>query len=145
MDLPAHALWTFALFKNYSWQLEAVLFGILPDLIFGVPALYYIWATRKTNGKAKGEERYGVVFPFVEPYYRFSHSALTMLFFFAVALLAARAPYWPLLAGWSLHILLDLPLHKGGWVQGIAPLYPLSRRQLNRGWWWKEIIEKRPW
>ena len=145
MDLPAHALWAFALFKRYSWQWEAVLFGMMPDLIFGIPALYYMWVTRKLPGNPKGEERYGRIFPLIEPYYRFAHSAVTMLLFFAIASLAARAPYWPLLAGWSLHILLDLPMHKGGWVQGITPLYPISKRKVEGRWWWKEVIEKRPW
>ncbi|HIH20819.1 TPA: hypothetical protein HA244_06130 [Candidatus Micrarchaeota archaeon] len=142
MDLPAHALWAFALFKRYSWQGEGVFFGILPDLVFGIPALYYVLTT--PGGKFR-DSQYGNIFPKIEPVYRFAHSAVTMLLCFAIASVFLRAPYWPLLAGWSLHILLDLPMHKGGWVQGLAPLYPFSKRRLNRGWWWKEVIERRPW
>ncbi len=138
MDLPAHVFWSLALFKKYNWAWQGVFFGILPDLIFAIPvAFYWLKSGRKTS--------YGDLFPKIEPYYRFAHSAVTMLFFFAIFSLANREPYWPLLAGWGLHILLDLPFHRGGFVQGIALLHPISKRKINGKWWWKEIVEKRPW
>ena len=146
MDFPAHALWAFALFKRYSWQWEAVFFGVLPDLIFGLPALYFLLKSPEKQFHKKFHDRnYAIIFPYVEPFYRLGHSAVTMLLCFAVTSLYFQNPYWPLLAGWGLHLLLDLPFHKGGWVNGIAPFYPISKRRVNGRWWWKEVIERRPW
>lgn len=138
MDLPGHFLWTFAIFKHFSWQLQAVFFGIFPDIFFSV-AVAYFWL------KAGRKASYGQLFPKVEPYYRLAHSALTMILVFFIISFYFHSFYWPVIAGWGLHLLLDLPFHKGGWVNGIAPLHPVYKRRIEGRWWWKEIIEQKPW
>lgn len=107
-------------------------------MLFAVPALYFwLWA-----GREKG---YGGIFPKVEPYYRMAHSVFTPIILFAGLWMLFRRLYWPVLAGYLLHLLLDLPLHKGGWVQDIAPFYPFYNRKVKGRWWWKEVVEKYPW
>lgn len=138
MDFPAHIIWSLALFKSYSWQAQAVFFGVLPDLVFAVPAVYF-WL------KLGRPRSYAKIFPHVEPFYRLGHSAVSMLAFFAVASIYFGSPYWPALAGWSLHILLDVPFHKGGFVNGIAPFHPVSKRRVLGKWWWREVVQKKPW
>jgi len=140
MDLFAHGLWALALFKRFPWSWQAAAFAVLPDLFFGLPALF--------AGISLGrgwQNNYEKIFPKVEPFYRTSHSLVTMFLCFAGASLFFGEPQWGVLAGWGLHILLDAPVHRGGWVDGQAVLYPLSQKRIRGKWWFKEEVEKRPW
>ncbi len=140
MDLLGHGLWAFALFKHFPWQLEAAAFSLLPDLLFGIPALFFLMAFGR-NWKGN----YGKLFPKIEPFYRAGHSLVTMVVCFAGATLFFGEFQLALVAGWGLHILLDAPVHKGGWVDGQELLYPVSKRRVKGRWWFKEEVEKRPW
>lgn len=137
MDFPAHLFWTLALTRRYSWTWEAAFWGVLPDLLFGIPAIALMLRMKSRD--------YGRAFPKIEPAYRWGHSAIVMLAAFAIASVISSRPYYPLLAGWGLHLLLDLWTHKGGFANGQIPFYPISMRRVAGKWWWKEEAERRPW
>ncbi|MBI5229496.1 hypothetical protein HY991_05265 [Candidatus Micrarchaeota archaeon] len=118
--------------------MESVFFAVLPDIAFGIPVIYYLLRFgRKTS--------YEKIFSKIEPFYRGGHSLLVAFSCFAITSLFIGSPYLPLLAGWGLHSLLDIPLHKGGWVQGQAVFYPISHKRISGRWWWKEAVETKPW
>ncbi len=138
MDFPAHFLWALALFQRYSWVFQGVFFSLLPDIIWSIPAIYfYLSSGRKSN--------YDKLYPKIKPIYQWSHSIVLPTLGFVVIWLWTKTFYWPLLAGYFLHILMDLPFHKGGYANGIAPLYPISNKKINGWFWWREVLREKPY
>jgi hypothetical protein len=117
MDIFAHALWTQAVFHEYTWRWWAVLLGFLADaLVFG-PVMVY--------GIITGVRGHAV--PFFQSWtqlYRVTHSLVIWLVVAALLFLVLRRFWWPLL-GWLLHILVDIPTHSKAFFP--TPfLWPLS-------------------
>jgi hypothetical protein len=78
--------------------------------------------------------------------YRCAHSAVTMAFA-TVAVFLAFGPQSAtgVLAGWTLHLLMDVWSHKGGIVNGVRVLYPLSDWRPPSLLWWREEVRAKPW
>jgi hypothetical protein len=138
MDIFAHALWTNAVFyKKYAQERTqrflAVFFGIVPDLISFTPATLYALFSHSHFGP----ESFNMsiwVYRYAQQSYNVTHS---LVVFAAVMLIVALVRkgkiYWPLW-GWALHILIDIPSHKGFYETPF--LYPLSHYKFEHGISW---------
>ncbi len=137
MDVLAHALWTapaaIAARQRSRYPIHlgwAVFWGIFPDLFsFTVPAVLRVWwyatgVTASLLPDAKSAQR----LQFVWRLYYGSHSLIVFATVFGVVWVLARRPVLELL-GWGLHILIDIPTHKG--IFAVPFLWPLSSFALS--------------
>jgi hypothetical protein len=141
MDVFAHTLWTNVVFyKKYrleKWnRFVAVLFGVLPDLFSFAPVFIYSFVTRTQFFDLIGKNVW--VVRYASESYNYTHSIV----FFAAAiggvylvrkLMRWSAFYWPMW-GWLLHILIDIPTHRGFYETPF--LFPLSGYQFSHGISW---------
>ncbi len=135
MDFPSHFIWAYVLFRHEPWLWVGVAFCIVPDVLWFVPMAGRRYALR-----------HEITFRDVQSYYRASHSLVTVAAAYAVALaFFGSGTAFAVAAGWLLHFFMDVWTHKGGIVQGIAPLYPLSNWRSPALFWWSEQIQRRPW
>lgn len=138
MDVFAHTLWTNAVFykkypqdrKNRYW---AVFFGVAPDLAGFTPAFLYILFSGHRFGPGLFNGSLWV-FRFASAAYNYTHS----LVIFAVLMIIVTAIrkgkiFWPMW-GWALHILIDIPSHKGFYETPF--LFPLSGYRFEHGVSW---------
>lgn len=143
MDVFAHAFWTNAVFyKKYQTEKTqrylAVLFGHLPDLLAFTPAFFYL----VFSGTRGGIEAFnsGVwVYRYAAFAYNFTHSLALFLIgvltvFIIRKFLGLKSGfYWPMW-GWCLHILIDIPSHKGFYETPF--LFPFSGYKFDHGISW---------
>jgi hypothetical protein len=142
MDVIAHALWTNAVFHSkYHFQKRqrqiAAFFGILPDLVGFTPAFFYMLISghRFGRGAFNGDIW---VFRFASEAYNYTHSLVIFLFVaILVALIRKGKIYWPMF-GWALHILIDIPTHRGFYETPF--LFPLSNYRFSHGISWGHPI-----
>lgn len=138
MDILAHTLWTNAVFHTkYHTDRKnrylAAMFGVLPDLVGFTPAFFYMIF----SGGFRGPQSFASshwVFLYAQHAYNYSHSLVIFsIVFIMIALFRKGKPYWPLL-GWALHILIDIPSHKGFYETPF--LFPLSGYKFSHGTSW---------
>jgi hypothetical protein len=137
MDIFAHSLWTGAIFyKKYNNDKKnlflSVLFGILPDLLSFAPVFIYAFFARKGFFELIGSGAW--VVNYASQSYNFTHSFVIFLLGLAVVLIIRKGKiYWPMF-GWLLHILIDIPTHRGFYETPF--LFPLSGYQFSHGISW---------
>lgn len=138
MDVFAHALWTNAVFyKKYASEKAqrywAVFFGVMPDLVSFTPAFLYM----VFSGNHFGIEAFnsGIwVYRWAAASYNITHSLIVFIVAMVVVTVIRRGKqYWPLW-GWALHILIDIPSHKGFYETPF--LYPISNYKFDHGIPW---------
>lgn len=115
MDIISHGLWGSIAFGRSGirsfWT--AFFFGVMPDLFsFG---LFTIATFLGISGRVpwgNGEPPpMNAIPPYVHDLYNITHSLIIFaLVFTLVWFLREKRPYW-LMAGWGLHILVDVPTH----------------------------------
>jgi hypothetical protein len=138
MDIFAHTLWTNAVFypkyqNRRKQRYIAAMFGVIPDLVGFTPAFFYMLFSE--NGFNRSLFNSSVwVFKFASEAYNYTHS---LVIFGAVALLVMLIRkgkfYWPMF-GWALHILIDIPTHKGFYETPF--LFPISDYRFSHGISW---------
>ncbi|HEX3095637.1 MAG TPA: metal-dependent hydrolase [Patescibacteria group bacterium] len=153
MDVFAHVLWTNAVFhvkyhKQRRLRYLAAFFGVLPDLISFTPVFLYMILLGKVITPELLMENKSGVFNYALQSYQYTHSLVV----FAVGLIIITAVgnlylyfkkgamyrfwfFWPLL-GYLLHILIDIPSHKG--LYETPFLYPLSNVRFTHGLSWSD-------
>lgn len=126
MDTFAHGLWTYAIFHNKSYAWQAVLFGVLPDLLsFGMLFVINIFSGKFHRGPPALES----IPKWLFAAYNLTHSLVLFLIIFFSIFLITKKWYWPLL-GWAIHILIDIPTHSARFFP--TPfLWPLSNYNFN--------------
>ena len=134
MDVLSHALWPYAVtVRKKSWRKWAALWGMLPDI--GVqPQVFYLLTQGVSNPFFSHTDWENVVIP--DPWmisYWVTHSAVTVGVVALVYFAWKRRWPWPLIIGWSSHILLDVFTHVG--VYANRPFYPLSDFAINGQNW----------
>lgn len=134
VDLISHALWAYALFHRQSNVFAYVAFSLLPDLVFGLPALIAFTANGEIRQNFRRARRWQLphetasklpYFEFVRKFYHASHSWLVMGFTSLVLLAFAPQFALPFVSGVFLHLGMDLFVHKDS-IAGQYPFYPLS-------------------
>lgn len=164
MDIFAHTLWTNMVFyKKYKREklnrFIAVLFGILPDLCSFAPVFIYSFLARADFFDLVGRNIW--VVRYASESYNYTHSivifTVALLFVSIARFLFYRSKnksqilntpithgrersvyfrnlvYWPMF-GWLLHILIDIPTHKGFYETPF--LFPLSGFKFSHGISW---------
>jgi len=134
MDVLTHALWPYAVtVKHKRWRKWAALWGMFPDV--GVlPQLYFLLSNYGTKPFRGVNDWTSVLIPasWMQPYYT-THSFVTLAAVAGLYWLWKKRWAWPLIIGWSSHILLDMFTHGG--VYANRPLYPLSNFSIEGVSW----------
>lgn len=141
MDIFAHAAWTNIVFyKKYKKErlnrFLSILFGLLPDLASFTPVFVYGFFNSTNFMKLIGSNVW--VVNFASESYKYTHSVVIFLItVFAVYVVRKffnkSAFYWPMF-GWLLHILIDIPTHKGFYETPF--LFPISGYRFEQGISW---------
>jgi hypothetical protein len=138
MDVFAHALWTNAVFyKKYrAEKLQryiAMAFGVLPDLVVFTPAfLYGIFSGSHFSEGSFNSALW--VFRYAAWGYNYTHSLVIFAAAMIIVIFIRKGKqYWPMW-GWALHILIDIPSHKGFYETPF--LFPLSGYKFDHGVSW---------
>lgn len=145
MDVFAHTLWTNVVFYK-KYRLEklnrfiAVLFGVLPDLFSFTPVFIYSFVTNTEFFELI--EKGNWVVRYASESYNYTHSVfffsiVVFLVFLVRKMFNKSAFYWPMW-GWLLHILIDIPTHKGFYETPF--LFPLSGFKFSHGISWGHPI-----
>ncbi len=124
MDFFSHGLWAYLIFRKYEWKYLGLLFAILPDLLFGIPALIY-FAFRKSPPYHAFISETSLIYKL---YYLF-HSPLTMFFCFFISSLFIGRFFYPLLLGWGMHVVIDFLTHQS--IAPPRPFYPISSLEVK--------------
>lgn len=141
MDIFAHSLWTNVVFYK-KLRLEkfqrfwAILFGVLPDFASFVPVFIYMLVTRSEFFDIVGSDSW--VVRYASESYQYTHSLViflcaVFLVFLLRKLMHKSAIWWPMF-GWLIHILIDIPTHKGFYETPF--LFPLSPYRFTEGISW---------
>ncbi len=143
MDVFAHALWTNAVFykkyrKEKLQRYIAVAFGVLPDLAVFTPAfLYGIYMVLTKGAREFGPAAFASnawPFQFASIGYNYTHSLVIFAIVMVIVMVIRKGKtYWPMW-GWVLHILIDIPSHKGFYETPF--LFPLSSYKFDHGVSW---------
>ena len=140
MDLPSHVIWSYALFHSQQWAAVAVVFCVLPDLLWFLPRLATFALHR---GKIQFADANDLR---TRHLYRTNHSLLTAALATAIVyFIFGQQIATGVAAGWLLHIFMDIWTHKGGIVDGIRIFYPVSDWKFPAPIYWREEVGKRPW
>lgn len=113
MDIISHGLWG-GLVLGGKKRIEfilALVFSILPD-IFAEGVMFFL-VILGLNGMPSLENGHPniVDFPvYAQNFYNTTHSLFVFLIVFAIVWMLIKKPFWPL-AGWGMHILIDIPTH----------------------------------
>lgn len=140
MDIFAHVLWTNVAFKKkYRFDRKqryiAALFGVLPDLVAFTPIFVYALFSGRKLGPA-GFEGSGWIYQWAPHVYQYSHSLVIFALAVIIVTTIRRGKiYWPMF-GWMLHILIDIPSHKGFYETPF--LFPLSNYHFHHGLSWAD-------
>ena len=108
MDIFAHALWTYALFRIFNKKKHAIsgaIFGVLPDLVAFVPFFFYMFFNN-----IQFQKDYSIFPGYTLIAYNITHSFIIFLVTLIVIYIILRKIAWPVL-GWGLHIVIDIPSH----------------------------------
>ena len=115
MDIISHGLWGGIAFGRGSvrsyWT--AFFFGVMPDLFsFGLFTIATFLGLSSRVSWGDGEPPPMEAIPqYVHGLYNVTHSLIIFVLVFALVwILREKRPYW-LMAGWGLHILVDVPTH----------------------------------
>lgn len=125
MDVVSHALWPFAAtIRNKRWRIWAALWGMFPDL--GVqPQVYYLLTHGIRNPFFSHIDWENIFIPDAWMIsYWLTHSFVTLVVVALLFFAWKRRWPWPLIIGWSSHLVLDMFTHVG--VYANRPLYPVS-------------------
>jgi hypothetical protein len=154
MDELAHVLYTGAIFRIINlkrkilpkikvWQ--GILWGLFPDLLaFTIPSIVLLYnlilATITKSSNATNENvahqlfsNSSPLFTFTMSLYTLGHSIIIFLIIFGITYLIFKKPTW-VMAGWLIHILIDIPSHSGYWATKF--LWPISNVSLEGYAWW---------
>lgn len=140
MDVFSHGLWTnLAFYKKYRYDLKnrlmAVFFGVMPDLVSFVPSTFYLIFSNSHFPRPGEQIPNTAVFNYALASYDYTHSLAIFTFAFTLVwFLRGRKPYWPML-GWLLHILIDIPTHRGDFFP-TPILFPVSDIKFLSGFSW---------
>jgi len=147
MDFFAHIAWSMILFGkffNFSYLIQISFFSVLPDLLWGIPAVFYMIYFMLKNRKILSWKKRPTKFTKkLENLYNSSHSFSVMILFFFIFSIIFSQFYWPILFGWGLHLLLDIFTHKDSIYFKQKPFYPLSNYSVRGYIWhghWKFLI-----
>jgi len=148
MDIFSHGLWTAALGKAVGKPLKLkwlVWWGIFPDIFaFAIPFIWIFWSLalgnfnfsdlpNPENMEPAVANHLPWVFQLTNFLYSVSHSFVIFLIVFALIFLILKRPLWEL-AGWLLHILIDIPTHSYQFYP--TPfLWPVSSVKFNGFSW----------
>ncbi|MDD5111872.1 MAG: hypothetical protein PHG85_04960, partial [Candidatus Altiarchaeota archaeon] len=140
-DEISHLIWAYLLLKHPSVRahpdfrrrrdiIATYLFAMLPDLGNLLMALIMLSFMQSNNIPAVAGPEAFMQYPIVQDafnqihviYYVF-HSYVTLGVLLAIAYVALRRVYWPLLLGLGLHLTLDVFTHRD--MTALKPLYPL--------------------
>ncbi len=140
MDVFAHTFWTNAVFHtkfphDRKNRYIAAFFGVAPDLVGFTPAVLYMLFSGHTFGFSKEAFDSSLwVFKFASEAYNYTHSLVVFAIVFGIVTLIRKGKiYWPML-GWVLHILIDIPTHRGFYETPF--LFPLSNYRFSHGISW---------
>ena len=139
MDIFSHGLWANLAFRAGKQTKKLALwggfFGVVPDLFsFGLDFLFSWTRLGELLGipLISGSWKLGtVIIPdYIFALYNIFHSLIVFLVvFFIIWFLRRRIFFWPL-AGWGLHILMDIPTHSAQFFP--TPfLWPISDYTVN--------------
>lgn len=144
VDFFSHALWAYALFHSQGNALYYAAFSILPDLLWGIPAMLgFLFSgmrfsqIRRMRWRVHENPSKMPYFSFVRAAYHSSHSWVVMAVFCLVVLALLPWLAAPFAAGVFLHLGMDLFVHKDS-IAGQLPLYPFSRRRVPGFIHWSE-------
>lgn len=140
MDILAHALWTNAAFyKKYQFKLKTrlltALIGVLPDLASFTPATLYLFFSRQRFGPNLFSSDLWV-FRYAAESYNYTHSLVIFIVVLAVVTAIRKGKVYLPMLGWGLHILIDIPTHKGFYETPF--LFPVSDYRFTHGMPWAE-------
>ena len=113
MDFVSHALWGGVSFgrTNKKFFLPAAGISILPDILTeGLFFVLYLLNIGGMPGWESGHPNISDYPMFARNLYHITHSLVIFAFVFALLWVAAKRPVW-IVAGWGLHILIDIPTH----------------------------------
>lgn len=134
MDIVAHGLWTAAaatVAKRSGAHIRigwAAWWGMFPDVLaFGPMVAIGLWMRLK-DGSHFPHPHIGL------PLYPMGHSLVIFAAVFGLAALILRRVVWEL-AGWLLHILIDIPTHSYRYY-ATRFLWPLSSYRFDGIPWW---------
>ncbi|MEZ5357254.1 MAG: hypothetical protein R3F48_00395 [Candidatus Zixiibacteriota bacterium] len=141
MDIISHALWGGVAFgrTNRARFLAAGSVSILPDLLTeGLFGVLLFLGIGNMPGWENGHPNITDYPLFAQNLYSLTHSLLIFAVVFGIAFLIYKKPIWPL-AGWGLHILIDIPTHS----RALFPtpfLWPISSFTFDGIPWHTPII-----
>lgn len=124
MNTLWHAFWTYVLFRKKKWWWKAVLFSIIPDLIWVAQMLILLG-----SGKMKTLSlQVYLLFPFTQPMSYGLHSALIFIPLLLIAIWWKKETLYGYFWGWGFHIFSDYLTHRG---DNYWPFYPLNHYQIQ--------------
>jgi membrane-bound metal-dependent hydrolase YbcI (DUF457 family) len=113
MDFVSHALWGGVSFgrKNRNNFLLAAGISILPDVLTeGLFMVLYLLDIGGMPGWENGHPNISDFPMFAQNLYNITHSLVIFALVFGLLWATAKKPVW-VVAGWGLHILIDIPTH----------------------------------
>jgi hypothetical protein len=114
MDIVSHGLYGGVAFgrKNRKDFWLSFFFGIAPDLFsFGIFTIGTWIGIFDRPDWSRGQHPDPAMIPqFVSTFYDYTHSLVIFALVFGLVWLIRRRPWW-IMAGWGLHILVDIPTH----------------------------------
>ncbi|RJO59826.1 hypothetical protein C4546_00100 [Candidatus Parcubacteria bacterium] len=134
MDVISHGLWPWFIFnRKKNWRWWAAGWGMFPDL-GTLPQIYYLLKFFGIKNLFSIENWDTLFIPEGWMFtYFLTHSLITPWVIAGLYWLVKKRLPWPLLVGWSLHILLDMFTHAG--VYANRPLFPFSDFSINGVMW----------
>lgn len=148
MDILAHALWTNILARAAQKRADlrhkkllqigwATFWGVFPDLFaFTISFIIGLYGLVVGTGFMYGRET--IATGLAPTLYQYSHSLVIWFVVFCIVWFICKRPRWEL-AGWALHILIDVPSHAGNFY--LTPVFfPISDYKFTHGIPWSN-----PW
>ncbi len=128
MDIVSHGLYGGVAFgrKNRTNFWLSFFFGVMPDLFsFGLfTAGTWIGLFDHPDWSSGRHPDPSQIPQFVSTFYDYTHSLVIFALVFGLVWLIRQRPWW-IMAGWGLHILVDIPTHSSAFFP--TPfLFPLS-------------------
>jgi hypothetical protein len=137
MDIVSHGLYggsgLWAKKSKRFWL--SFFFGIAPDLFsFGIFTIGTWIGIFDRPDWSRGQHPDPAMIPqFVSTFYDYTHSLVIFALVFGLVWLIRRRPWW-IMAGWGLHILVDIPTHSSAFFP--TPfLFPLSNFHIDGHPW----------
>ncbi len=136
MDVLAHALWANAAFyKKYKTDKKklflSAFFGVLPDLISFSPIFIYRFLI---NTSVSIFDMSTPLAQYAHESYNFTHSLIIWAIVILVVTAIRKWKFWWPMFGAVLHILIDIPTHKGFYETPF--LFPISDYRFSYGISW---------